>query len=80
MPFVKIEMLEGRSEEIKAELARRITDVLVEVSGGSREMCTVVFNDVPAKNWAIGGDLVSSPKFAAIKKAYQERIAAKGDQ
>lgn len=78
MPFVKIDMLAGRSEEVKAELARRITDVLVEVSGGTRENCIIVFADVPAHDWAIGGDLVSSPKFAAIKKAYQERVAAKG--
>jgi len=52
--------------------------VLINVAGGSREHCIVLFEEISADNWAIGGDTVSSPKFAETQKAYQARVAAKG--
>lgn len=75
MPIVKVEMLPGRSTELKAEIARKITDVLIETAGGSRQHCIVLFEETSADNWAIGGDLVSSPTFAETQKAYKERLA-----
>jgi len=62
MPYVRVELLEGRSEEKKAELARRITQAMVECAGTSPESVFVVFEDVKAQNWAIGGELISERK------------------
>ena len=45
MPFVQIHWFEGRSDEQKAEIAKRIEDALVEVAGVAPEHCWVKFED-----------------------------------
>ena len=45
MPFVEIHLLEGRSDEQKAEIAKRIEEALVEVAGAPRDHCWVKFSD-----------------------------------
>ena len=62
MPYVRCELIEGRDEEKKAELARRITQAMVECAGVSPESVFVVFEDVRPQNWAIGGELISERK------------------
>ncbi len=62
MPYVRVELIEGRSEEKKAEIARRITQAMVECAGTSPESVFVVFDDVKVENWAIGGELLSERK------------------
>jgi 4-oxalocrotonate tautomerase len=62
MPYVRVEMIEGRSEEAKGELARRITEAMVACAGASAESVFVVFEDVQSENWAVGGELISERK------------------
>ena len=57
MPIVTIEWYEGRSPEQKGELAARLTDLLVEVSGTEREHVWIRFVDSPKSDWAMGGEL-----------------------
>ena len=57
MPIVTIEWYEGRSPEQKRELAARLTDLLVEVSGTEREHVWIRFVDSPKSDWAMGGEL-----------------------
>ena len=45
MPFVNVHWYEGRSDEHKAEIAKRIEDALVEVAGVAPEHCWVKFED-----------------------------------
>jgi 4-oxalocrotonate tautomerase len=45
MPFVHIHWLEGRSDEQKAEIAKRIEEALGEVAGIPPEHCWVKFSD-----------------------------------
>jgi 4-oxalocrotonate tautomerase len=59
MPYVKIEMLAGRSEEQKAEIARIVTAALVEHAGATPSSVFVVFDDYERHNWATGGELIS---------------------
>lgn len=61
MPYVKIDMLKGRTPEQKAALARAITDAFVEHAGAKRESVWVVFDDVARNNWAIAGELLEKP-------------------
>lgn len=61
MPYVKIDMLDGRTSEQKAALARAITDAFVEHAGAKRESVWVVFDDVARKNWAVAGELLEKP-------------------
>jgi 4-oxalocrotonate tautomerase len=59
MPYVRVELIEGRDEEKKAELARRFTQAMVECAGATPESVFVVFEDVKSHNWAVGGELIS---------------------
>jgi len=45
MPFVHILGFEGRSDEQKAQIAKRIEEALVEVAGAAPEHCWVKFVD-----------------------------------
>ena len=45
MPFVEIHLFEGRSDDQKAEIARRIEEALVEVAGAPPEQCWIKFSD-----------------------------------
>jgi 4-oxalocrotonate tautomerase len=59
MPIVRVEMWSGRTKEQKAELARAITDAVVNIAKTTPEATMVVFEDVSMENWAIGGVLSS---------------------
>ncbi|OGO03976.1 MAG: hypothetical protein A2Y91_06470 [Chloroflexi bacterium RBG_13_54_8] len=59
MPIVRVEMWPGRTHAQKAELARLITEALVTVARIPPEATTVIFEDVPKENWAVGGVLAS---------------------
>jgi 4-oxalocrotonate tautomerase len=55
MPIVRVDLWSGRSREFKEELARAITEVVVEKVGCSVEAVTVKIEESPAENWMIGG-------------------------
>lgn len=59
MPVVQIHIKQGRTTEQKRELARRITDVLVDVCGAAEERVHVIIDEVPEDNWGRGGRLLS---------------------
>jgi 4-oxalocrotonate tautomerase len=60
MPFVNIRILEGHSQEKKNEISRRVTDAIAEVAELPREAIWVVFEDVSAEEWYVGGRSVQS--------------------
>ncbi len=62
MPIVRVEMWPGRTHAQKAELARRITEVVVEVARTTPEATIVVFEDVAKENWAVAGTLASDAR------------------
>ncbi|HTT95096.1 MAG TPA: tautomerase family protein [Solirubrobacterales bacterium] len=45
MPFVEVHWYEGRSDEQKAEIAKRIEQALVEVAGVTPDHCWIKFSD-----------------------------------
>ena len=59
MPIVKVEMWPGRTQEQKAELARAITDAMVNIARTTPEETIVVFQDVAKEDWAKAGKLAS---------------------
>lgn len=61
MPIVRIEMLEGRTPERKAELLRRVTDAVVEALGVRPEQVRVLLYELPPEHWAIGGETAAPP-------------------
>ena len=59
MPIVRVEMWAGRTHSQKAELARAITDAVVNIAQTTPEAVTIVFEDVAKENWAEAGTLAS---------------------
>lgn len=59
MPIVRIEMFEGRTHAQKQELARAITEAVVNIAQTTPEATIVVFQDVSRDNWATAGKLES---------------------
>lgn len=56
MPFVHVHWFEGRDDEQKAEVARRVTDALVETGKAKREDVWVRFDDAAPADWYFGGE------------------------
>jgi phenylpyruvate tautomerase PptA (4-oxalocrotonate tautomerase family) len=45
MPFVEVHWYEGRSDEQKAEIAKRIEQALIEVANVPPDHCWIKFSD-----------------------------------
>ncbi len=59
MPIIRIEMWPGRTHAQKAELAKVITDAMVNITNTTPGSTIIVFEDVPKDNWAQNGLLAS---------------------
>ena len=59
MPIVRVEMWTGRTLAQKKELARVITDAMVNIAHTTAEATIIVFEDIPRENWAQTGKLAS---------------------
>jgi len=57
MPYLEVKLWEGRTREQKAELARRLTEVMVEVAKCPAESVTIAFEDFHRSDWAQAGRL-----------------------
>ena len=59
MPFVHVVMVEGRSKEQKAKIARRFTDDMIEVLGVNEESVHIAFHELPRENFTWRGLLLT---------------------
>lgn len=59
MPIVRIEMWNGRTAAQKKELARVITDAMVNIAHTTPDATIIVFEDIDKENWAQDGKLAS---------------------
>ena len=59
MPIVTVKLFPGRSQTVKAFLARAICDAVAELAGTSREGVHTIFDEVAKDDWAIGPRLSS---------------------
>ncbi|HEO6406512.1 TPA: 4-oxalocrotonate tautomerase [Streptococcus agalactiae] len=57
MPFVKIDLFEGRSQEQKNELAREVTEVVSRIEKAPKENIHVFINDMPEGTYYPQGEL-----------------------
>lgn len=55
MPFLWVELLEGRSEETKRRLMEELTETVVRVTEAPKETVRVVIREHSRKDWAVGG-------------------------
>ena len=59
MPVIHVEMWPGRTHAQKKQLAKAITDAVVDIAKTTPEATIVIFDDVPKENWAQAGVLSS---------------------
>lgn len=59
MPVIHVEMWSGRTHAQKKQLAKAITDAMVDIAKTTPEATIVIFDDVPKENWAQAGELSS---------------------
>ena len=67
MPFVNIRLVEGRSQQRKDEISKRVTDAISEVLQLPKDDIWVVFEDVPAGDWYVGSATVAELRKKAQK-------------
>jgi 4-oxalocrotonate tautomerase len=58
MPFITVEMWQGRTIQQKKQLAEDITQAFVRI-GTAKEQVHIIFKDNPKHNWADGGKLAA---------------------
>lgn len=63
MPIVRIELWEGRSDEIKEELIKNTTNAVADALGIPPEHVRIILHDVARKHWGIGGVPASKMDF-----------------
>ena len=58
MPVVKIDLLDGKTSEQKEKLAKSLVKAFEE-NHILKEWVTIIFNENPVENWAVGGEMLS---------------------
>ncbi len=61
MPIVRIELLAGRSPEVKRALAAELTAVVARHLGNDPAHIYVMFQDVAHGDWAVAGRVFDAP-------------------
>ncbi|MFD3445901.1 4-oxalocrotonate tautomerase [Microbacteriaceae bacterium 4G12] len=58
MPFIQINMLEGRSDEKKEALISEVTHTVAKVLDAPIETIRVMIHEMPETHWGIAGESV----------------------
>lgn len=64
MPLVRVSMVEGRKPAQKKALAEAITQAMVEHCACDPAHVYVIFDDVAATDWTVGGETVAERRRA----------------
>jgi 4-oxalocrotonate tautomerase len=54
MPFINIQILKGHSEEKKTHMARRIAEIVMEMTGLPEDAVWIVYQEISSKEWFVG--------------------------
>lgn len=60
MPFINIKMTPGATAEKKAELIKRMTQLMVDLLGKNPDTTHVVIEEVATDNWGVAGETITS--------------------
>jgi len=59
MPMIRVAMWSGIDAGLKKNLAKGITDVIVDNVNCPVQAVTIIFDEIPKDNWVIGGQFCS---------------------
>jgi phenylpyruvate tautomerase PptA (4-oxalocrotonate tautomerase family) len=62
MPNVRIELVKGVDQKVKAEVARGVVDLLHDKTGLPKDAFQVLFADCDENDWYIGHDSIADLK------------------
>ncbi len=80
MPVVIINMLEGRSKEMKRDLIKRVTDAVVESLKVKPDSVRVIINEVPKENFAVAGLPIEDYRKGEQGKVSKNKVSARSNQ
>jgi 4-oxalocrotonate tautomerase len=55
MPFITVQLIEGRSVEQKHALIKEISEAAIRVLDADPDDVWIVINEVTAEDWGVGG-------------------------
>jgi 4-oxalocrotonate tautomerase len=58
VPFLQVNILEGRSPEMKEKLISELTDTVCNVLGAPKESVRILINEMQSEHWGIAGESV----------------------
>jgi 4-oxalocrotonate tautomerase len=58
MPIIRIDMIEGRTQEQKRRIVKAITETMMNVAGTNPEDVHIIIVDHPRENLAAAGQLL----------------------
>lgn len=61
MPIVRVELLPGRTTTQKAEYAKEVTRLAVQILGCTQESVDVLFTEVHGQDWVHAGEPYAAP-------------------
>ena len=64
MPYVHVQLIEGRDDDIKRKIGEAITEALGAYANAAPETCSIVFQDVNANHWMNGGQTIAAKRRA----------------
>lgn len=73
MPIVRVEMLAGRSPELKQRLAVEMTALVARLCNSDPAHIYVIFKDVQPHDWAVAGRVFASPTPGAVVADREQR-------
>ncbi|MEC2290089.1 2-hydroxymuconate tautomerase [Bacillus licheniformis] len=59
MPYVTVQMLEGRTDEQKRNLVKKVTEAVSETTGVPAEKIAVIIEEMKKENYGVAGKRMS---------------------
>ncbi|ATH93610.1 4-oxalocrotonate tautomerase [Bacillus glycinifermentans] len=59
MPYVTVQMLEGRTDEQKRNLVEKVTEAVSETTGAPKERIAVIIEELKKENYGVAGKRMS---------------------
>lgn len=59
MPIITVKMLEGRTDEQKEKMIKKMTDVMVETTGARAEAVSIIIEEMNKANYGVAGKRLS---------------------
>ena len=72
MPLAQISILEGRSEEMIAQMAEAVTQAISETLTTPRDKIRVVVTEIPAQRWFVAGQSMAERARAGAGPSSQQ--------